>query len=1032
MTQRRGFKRALSFACALCLMFSMLGSGSLAAIAEELGNGELEAAYAELEAAGVESAEPEAQNPELAVAAEETAAEPADEDAELDEGIELADAGGVEAHDDALDQPADADSVADDAPSAEAEAPDAAPEAPMLRAPVLRAVQNNVITKIEAQTYNGSGPQGDTGQWDVFRLNAEFALPNGQVNAGDTTVITLPEKLKFNQTSSFEIKDSAGHVVANAVINGGAKTVTLTYTDYVENNSDITGSFYFYVQIDRDNVDEEENIPIEVDVSGKTIVGNTIHFLGIGDPTGHYLSKSGWQATAVGPRAIRYQLSVNTKGEAIQNVTITDKIASTGFTILPDSIVIMKGTWKAVHGDWELQNQTDVTSQYNVTWNADGSFTLDLGNISATDGFAIRYTAEASYDLVDGEIIKNDAVIRGTNIGSHTASANAYYYVAGGSAEGYVYTIRIEKVNPDGDALAGAVFKVIREANGQVVGTITTGADGTAEVTGLLKDSYRIEEVSAPDGYVLLDEPVVVEVGDFDSNKIAIKTITNEPATTSVSGSKTWDDADNQDGMRPTSITINLMADGEQVDSKTVTEADGWSWSFTGLPKYKDGAEIDYSITEKAVTGYTPEYDGYDVKNIHTPEVIDISGSKTWDDDGDQDGARPESVTIRLLADGEQIDSRTVTEADGWSWTFEGLPKFKDGREISYSITEDAVPGYSAEYSGYDVTNTHAPGKTSVTVAKAWDDADDQDGIRPESVTVRLLADGADTGQTAVLSGAANWTASFSDLDEYKDGRKVEYTVEELGVEGYTTTVSGDAGAGYTITNAHEPEAIGIAGSKTWDDAGNQDGARPESITIRLLADGAEVASRTVTEADGWSWTFEGLPKFRDGREISYSITEDAVPGYSAEYDGYDVVNTHAPGKTHVSVAKAWVDGDDRDGARPASVTVRLLADGVDTGRTLVLSAANGWTASFTDLDEYKDGRKVAYTVAEDAVEGYAASISGDASSGFTVTNTRAQTSPPPAAGVPKAGDAAYAPVPWLLALAGAALLLRARLRRSL
>lgn len=391
-----------------------------------------------------------------------------------------------------------------------------------------RVVQNGVITKIEAQAHDGSGPQGDTGQWDVFRLYAEFALPNGTIRAGDTTTIKLPDKLKFNQTSSFEIRDTGGNAVANATIDGSTKTLTLTYTKFVENNSDITGSFYFYVQIARNNVDKEEYIPIEIDVSGTTIIGNTLHFIGIKDPTGSYLTKSGWQVAEIGDRAIRYQLYVNTKGEPINNATITDKIANAGFTVLPDSLVIMKGAWTIVRGDWRLENWSDVTSAYDVVWNEDGSFTLNLGDIAATDGLIIRYTAEASYDLADGEVIRNDASIRGTNAISRTTSADTNYYAAGGSAEGYVFTIRIVKENRNGNALAGVVFNVIRDANGQIVGTITTDAEGKAEVSGLLKDTYRIEEVQAPDGYMPLEEPVLVSAGDFNSEKVAVKTIVNE------------------------------------------------------------------------------------------------------------------------------------------------------------------------------------------------------------------------------------------------------------------------------------------------------------------------------------------------------------------------------------------------------------------------------------------------------------------------------------------------------------------------
>ena len=144
--------------------------------------------------------------------------------------------------------------------------------------------------------------------------------------------------------------------------------------------------------------------------------------------------------------------------------------------------------------------------------------------------------------------------------------------------------------------------------------------------------------------------------------------------------------------------------------------------------------------------------------------------------------------------------------------------------------------------------------------------------------------------------------------------------------------MTGDAETGYAVTNTHEPEKIDINGSKTWDDNDNQDGARPESITIRLLADGTEIDSATVGEADNCSWSFTGLPKFKnEGTEIVYSVSEDAVDECSASYDGFNVGNRHTPGKTSVTVAKPWSDQNDKDGLRPKNVTIHLLADGEDT-----------------------------------------------------------------------------------------------------
>lgn len=183
-------------------------------------------------------------------------------------------------------------------------------------------VQNSVITSLETLLKDGSGPVGDVEQWQVFRLNAKFNLPDLMVHEGDTTVITLPEKLKFNQTTEFDIKTGDGNVVAHAVIDGRAKTITLTYTDYAENHSDVSGSFFFYVQMDRDKVDGEETIPLTIDVSGNTVSGGDIHFKGIGEPQKSTINKSGWQLSDLSNgdhTTLQYQLLVNTAGQAIQS-----------------------------------------------------------------------------------------------------------------------------------------------------------------------------------------------------------------------------------------------------------------------------------------------------------------------------------------------------------------------------------------------------------------------------------------------------------------------------------------------------------------------------------------------------------------------------------------------------------------------------------------------------------------------------------------------------------------------------------------
>ena len=507
--------------------------------------------------------------------------------------------------------------------------------------------------------------------------------------------------------------------------------------------------------------------------------------------------------------------------------------------------------------------------------------------------------------------------------------------------------------------------------------------------------SYKVQEVDAAGNDFTPENYTKVETGLNVTNTYSKKA--------SVQVTKAWADANNQDGVRPESVTIKLLANGEDTGKTLVlTATNNWTGTFSDLDEYANGELISYTVEEVAIgNGYTTVVtgtagDGYTVTNSRTPETLTVSGKKTWDDNNNQDGMRPESITIRLLKNGVEIDSKTVTEADGWAWSFADLAKYEDGELITYTITEDAVADYSSEVSGYNVTNTHTPGKTSVQVTKAWADANNQDGVRPESVTIKLLANGEDTGKTLVLTATNNWTGTFSDLDEYANGELISYTVEEVAIgNGYTTVVTGTAGDGYTVTNSRTPETLTVSGKKTWDDNNNQDGMRPESITIRLLKNGVEIDSKTVTEADGWAWSFADLAKYEDGELITYTITEDAVADYSSEVSGYNVTNTHTPGKTSVQVTKAWADANNQDGVRPESVTIKLLANGEDTGKTLVLTATNNWTGTFSDLDEYANGELISYTVEEVAIgNGYVTVISGDQRTGYKVTNVRTPNPP--------------------------------------
>ena len=115
-----------------------------------------------------------------------------------------------------------------------------------------------------------------------------------------------------------------------------------------------------------------------------------------------------------------------------------------------------------------------------------------------------------------------------------------------------------------------------------------------------------------------------------------------------------------------------------------------------------------------------------------------------------------------------------------------------------------ANPTYQKNGTNVDaITFDNQVATTSIPVSKKWEDANDQDGKRAKEVKVHLLADGKDTGKTVILNADNNWKASFNDVDAYQSGKKIQYTVSEDKVDGYTASISVNTKDGFVITNKH-------------------------------------------------------------------------------------------------------------------------------------------------------------------------------------------------------------------------------------
>lgn len=528
------------------------------------------------------------------------------------------------------------------------------------------------------------------------------------------------------------------------------------------------------------------------------------------------------------------------------------------------------------------------------------------------------------------------------------------------------------------------------------------------------QDIVDVQEVTAANGWKYESNPlpkyaagqeiaytVAEEAVSGYTSKVDGYNITNSytPETVKISGQKKWDDADNQDGKRPASIKVKILNGDTVVDEQNVTSANEWKYESKALPKYAAGQEITYTVSEEAVPGYTSKVEGYNITNSYTPETTTVSGSKTWEDGDNQDGKRPASITVNLLADGQKVNTQTVGEAEGWSYNFTGLPVYKDGQRITYTVTEEAVPGYSTNLNGYNITNSYTPEKTEITASKTWNDSDNQDGKRPTKISIKLMktVGGVKTEVASKeVTAADQWQTKFENLPVYENGQKIDYSIEEDDVAGYTKEIKD-----FTVTNSYTPEMIKISGQKVWDDADNQDGKRPASVKVKVKNGDTVVDELEVTAANDWKFESKALPKYAAGQEIAYTVTEEAVAEYQTKIDKFTITNSYTPQSTEYAVTKVWDDANNQDGKRPASITVQLYSsvNGQEpvavAGKTLTLTVAdkadaNTWKASFTNLPQFDKGQEITYSVKEDDAtvaalkeKGYSPKVEGQ-----TITNS--------------------------------------------
>ena len=662
---------------------------------------------------------------------------------------------------------------------------------------------------------------------------------------------------------------------------------------------------------------------------------------------------------------ISYAVTINPAGEEVldgNNLTVTDTLNYTDHVNDIKGISLIPGSAKLYRRNADGSKGEDITP--NGGWisvtDANGICTL-VASVPDKTACILEYKYLFEYKNISRKdyLISNTAVVSGEANKKWTSTVSTQLKDQGSDVIANTESTMLTLVKRDSQNAAlfleGAVYK-LEKYNGTK--WVTVGENYTTDKNGVVQlgeeingkivmkynYAYRLTEIKAPNNYKCASEPIYIYLKEasssvsykptgFDESKALGSNggyiyVSDEKDLTekiSIPVEKRWDDANNKEGFRPSKITVVLIKNGTETKTTLELTADNdWKGEFSKLDKFDSAGDlISYGIKEIEVN-YYPKPDvtgdatkGFVVTNKRTPEMVDISVSKSWDDSNNQDGKRVGEVEVQLYADGCAVAGKVLrlNEGNGWKGTFIELDKYQNGKKISYTVKETTnVDGYTASVSGnaeegYVVTNQHTPDKVNIPVSKSWDDSNNQDGKRVGEVEVQLYADGsAVAGKVLKLNEGNGWKGTFQDLDKYKKGQEIKYTVvETTNVNGYTANVSGSAKDGYVITNIHTPESVNIEGTKTWNDNGNAD-IRPETITINLYANKKLVASKTVTKTDDWKWKFADQPKYEKGQEIEYTITEDKVDGYiTAQGIGnYDVVNT----PTTVTVDKVDDEGN--------------------------------------------------------------------------------------------------------------------------
>lgn len=700
------------------------------------------------------------------------------------------------------------------------------------------------------------------------------------------------------------------------------------------------------------------------------------------------------------------------------------KQGSSKWTVVPDDEVTMTLLNHSIDIVIKTEPENINKCAYRLKYTAHVSKDINADQVPYTND--VTYTvAGKDYSAGSDETADFGQETQGSGTGS------TYWFkikkgelgVFGSALAGAVFNLYAE------NTAAGEEPELIKEglitdANGMITfGNDTAKVPSENKVTLYTNQKYILVEKEAPAGYLKADEVTFYLADDKDHKDGWTSGSTHyidDERKTRVELTKEWEGVDAND-LPEVSFELYRKYEGEDDSAYALVEGSEKilptavkdngkltaSLTWDNLPYHElVGSEVKkvvYTVKEtfkntedakkystqigtaeeKTETIDTKSFVYYtiNVKNATTQHTV----NKVWNDSKNALGNRPDSITVHLKRGNEVIATQTLKAKDNWSYTWTGLPKYDaNGNAYTYTAVEAPVPTYyvqedgSPSTTGTVTTITNKPESNLVekTVTKVWDDAGNQDGIRPTTIWVQLYENGVPvdvdgagkaglqelTVNNQIADDANKWSFTWTNLQKYKNKAEIVYTVKEgtkdasgnfVPADGnYPSTATGKqytvSQDGFTITNTWAPATEKLQVEKSWatvEGHPNDDGNRPANVFVSIYkrvgngdkvivsslpnnsAGQGQTAQVTLNEENSWTYTWENLPSYEGGQKITYSVEETVPAHYSTPSyvkgtveggNKITITNTYVPEFISVSAKKTWVDNNNADGKRGA------------------------------------------------------------------------------------------------------------------